>query len=50
MYKLIKTFYGDFIVQTEENFVTTFAVDPDNTDYQKYLRWLEESNIPEAAD
>ena len=24
--------------------------DPDNTDYQAYLRWLEEGNIPLPAD
>ena len=24
--------------------------DPDNTDYQEYLEWVEAGNTPEAAD
>jgi hypothetical protein len=24
--------------------------DPSNTDYQAYLKWLDEGNTPEAAD
>jgi len=24
--------------------------DPDNTDYQDYLKWIEEGNTPEAAE
>ncbi len=24
--------------------------DPDNTDYQEYLKWVGEGNTPEAAD
>lgn len=28
----------------------SFPFDPDNTDYQEYLKWLEAGNTPEPAD
>lgn len=28
----------------------TIPFDPDNTDYQEYLKWLEEGNQPLPAD
>lgn len=28
----------------------TIPFDPANTDYQAYLKWLEEGNEPESAD
>jgi hypothetical protein len=28
----------------------TIPMDPDNTDYQQYLKWLEEGNTPLPAD
>ena len=50
MYKLLNTRFGDFIIRTDENSVTTFAKEPDNTDYQAYLAWLAEGNTPTPAD
>lgn len=28
----------------------SIPLDPDNTDYQAYLKWLEEGNTPTPAD
>lgn len=51
MYKLLPThpIYGDEMVQRlADNAFIPF--DPANTDYQAYLKWLEEGNTPEPAD
>jgi hypothetical protein len=51
MYKLIKPFIG-----TESNSVQRLSdnafipFDPDNTDYQAYLKWVAEGNTPLPAD
>jgi hypothetical protein len=52
MYKLYKTTTGeDAAIKTNEDGGTTsFLFNPDNTDYQAYLKWLSEGNQPEPAD
>ena len=52
MYKQLKDTLGDIrtnaISRIEDNAVIPF--DPDNTDYQAYLKWVSEGNTPEPAD
>jgi hypothetical protein len=52
IYKLYKTLDGkDAVIGTNENgSMVSFIFDPDNTDYQQYLKWLEEGNTPEPAE
>jgi hypothetical protein len=44
------------IVTGEQNGITivgrqiSIPLDPNNTDYQKYLEWVEAGNTPEPAD
>jgi len=52
MYKQIKNIDGSvstWIVQrlSDKSFI---PFDPDNTDYQAYLKWLEAGNTPLPAD
>ena len=51
MYKLVqdpifKTI--DSVFKVDANLCIPF--DPDNTDYQQYLKWLDEGNTPLPAD
>lgn len=46
MYKL--TQYNQSVQRLTDNAFIPF--DPANTDYQAYLRWLEEGNTPLPAD
>lgn len=51
MYKLIYNVISGQITTVRrfsDNAVIPF--DPDNTDYQEYLQWLDEGNTPEPAD
>jgi hypothetical protein len=52
MYKLIKNIKGEvFGVCKEENGVMiSFSFNPDNTDYQAYLKWVAEGNTPLPAE
>ena len=47
-YKLITTFNQPFVFNIEDNAFIPF--NEDNTDYQAYLKWLDEGNTPEPAD
>jgi hypothetical protein len=51
MYKLLKLSNGELsngVIRTTDN--TFIPTAPDNTDYQAYLKWLEEGNTPLPAD
>lgn len=51
MYKLcndLKTGELSSVFNLDTN--TSIPLNADNTDYQAYLKWLEEGNTPEPAD
>jgi hypothetical protein len=50
MYKLIHNSYdkNNGVIRLSDN--ANIPFDPDNTDYQEYLRWLELGNTPLPAD
>ena len=51
MYKLIKDIFTNEIKSVQRLSDTAFIPFAlDNTDYQAYLKWLDEGNTPEPAD
>ena len=52
MYKKYKDYNNNIIessiIRIEDG--ATIPFDPANVDYQQYMEWLEEGNIPEPAD
>jgi hypothetical protein len=49
MYKLLNGLNGAATAVLRSD-GTSIPFDPANTDYQAYLKWLEEGNVPEPAD
>ena len=49
MYKLYNPpLGGQFVIRLSDNALIPF--DPANTDYQQYLVWISEGNVPEPAE
>ena len=53
-YKLVKNPItnktDETLKRTVDGIVSYVPYDPANTDYQTYLKWVDEGNAPEAAD
>jgi hypothetical protein len=51
MYKLVKHPFNNTFCSVERLSDNAFIpFDPANTDYQAYLKWLEEGNTPQEAE
>ena len=49
-YKLQKGYMDKIVAVTIVGQTISIPFDPDNTDYQQYLKWVEEGNTPLPAD
>ena len=50
MYKLKRSLDGEIRIVIRLFDMASIPFDPDNTDYQTYLKWVSEGNTPEAAE
>ena len=50
MYQIINNLNGDQCSVRRLSDMACITFDPANTDYQAYLKWLEEGGVPEVAD
>ena len=46
-YSLVKLNYGEILLRSDG---VSIPFDPQNSDYQAYLKWVAEGNQPEPAD
>jgi hypothetical protein len=50
MYKKSNNLNGEFVSIVKLDSNLHIPLDPANTDYQAYLKWLDEGNTPEPAE
>jgi len=49
-YKLLKSGIENQVFSVLRDEKDSIPFDPDNTDYQAYLKWVAEGNTPQPAD